>query len=472
MKRFVVVITRGKLLMGLGFCLAVLLAALLLYALSFVFNGIPVFENIEEDGIHALIKENSSLESLFASLIPREQEPIYEADDRNISTDKRFTAPPPLTLHPLKNIILRGEEVSFRVLLDEPDYLRPVYAPDWKGFYFRSWLYLPYKNMEARHKIFAFSMGGSSNFDLAGSLGFNPENSLQGPMDNHRNINFILYGFQVEAVKVFENQAALVGRPRQTGASIVSITQDDLLPEGTDTKDFIFQLSTPDGYEVDYLRQNIIRYEYLKKQIEENTVHGLTVDSNTLDGLMKANAALKKELGYFIPLEDGRITQQYCEGLVYPKEDLTDIPTADKLGRKIPFIVHYENPKYQRPLYHPLWQANHTRGWSYIPRQMQNSLHRLLPIPRDKKLQRDFYGAAGFYVRYPAVLPDRQGFLIYNFKVSKATVYKNQLLLEGTPSRSGAWVISVYGNEMKKYDDYLVKLVTPDHSEIDCNITP
>jgi hypothetical protein len=429
-------------------------------------DDISTFSNSLNE--NEVFDENVEIKNLLDSLMNQEQKIIYEKDDRRIYENIHYATPLPLPTVPLSSVIQKGKETEFRTLSDDPLYLRPVYDPVWKQAYYRGWLDLPYKNMEARHKMFAFSLGLSMNYDIFGSLGYNPDVGV----DAHRNINFLIYGFSVERVKVFENQVALVGKPQQTGARIISITQNHLLPEGVDTKDFLFQLSTPNGYEIDFLRYNIIRFEYLMQQIKENTVDAFTPleESKSLEQLIKENKSLKEELSYFIPLKDQIIYQQSCDSGLYDQAETKDISTIIKQGQKIPFGYNYKNPDYKRPLYHPSWKANYKKMWFYIPRQIEFNLHRLLVIPKDKEFQKDFFGILGFGEKYQHLNPEQYGLMVYNFNVTDVILYKNRLLLVGTPSRTGAQIVSINVNNLKGYENYRVSLVTPDNSEVDCNI--
>ena len=486
MSRVVIIVFRRRLLLcGMAFCLAILAAIVLITAKMHSGKSSQVFTGNESNGefidILKLEKENGRLRNLFSSLIPEEQKAIFEDGYRNIFMNTGIAAPPPLPAVPLSEVLARGIETKFRILLHDPGYLRPVYDPDWMRAYYRCWLYLPYKNIEARHKIFALSIGGSQNYDITGSLGFSPGIAPRPPeagpdaaVDNHRNINFIIYGFRVNSVRVFQNQVALTGKPEQSGAWMVSIVQNDLLPEGVNTKDFLFELSTPEGYEVDFLNYNIIRYEYLMEQIKEHTVHPSFSgedENSALERLLKENAALRQELSFFIPLTDEVITQKSCEDAAGDIAEADGISAAIRNGREISFSSNYENPLYKRPLYDPLWKTFYKRKWCYIPEQIESGMHMLHIIPQNGENLYDFFGTLGFHEKYQPLKPGRYGFLIYGFRASTAIVHKDQLLFIGKPSRTGAEIVSISSSDMKGYDNAYVRLVTPDNSEIDCRQT-
>ncbi len=434
-------------------------------------KNLKTFNNSWDE--YNMLEDTHALKNLLDSLMNQKQKIIYEDDDRIIYKNGYFSPSPPLSISKLNKVINQGVEVKFKILYNEPSYLRPVYNPDWKSAYYRGWLDLPVKNMEARHKIFTFSAGGSQNYDTLGSLGYSPKSPPNAPLDNHHNINFLIHGFNVKSVKSFIDQVALIGEPKQSGVQIVSIVQDDLLPQGVDTKDFLFQLSTPGGYEIDFQRNNIIRYEYLMKIIKENTVSTfdfIKKNNKSQEKSLTLNTALKKELSYFIPLEDEIIYQQICDNSLNGQAEIDNIQSIIAQGKKINFSYNYSTPLYKRPLYDPSWKTNYKRMWHYIPKQVEYNLHRLLIIPKNNDEQKDFFGTLGFREKFQPIKPEQLGLMVYNFSVSDVMLYKDKLILVGTPARAGAQIVSINLNNLIDYEKYLVSLVTLDNSEIDCNI--
>lgn len=434
-------------------------------------NNIGVFNSNPNE--NKMLEDIHKLKNLLDSLIHQEQKIVYEKDDRIVHNYAHFTPPPPLSESKLSKVVRNGEGVRFRFLYNEPLYLRPIFDPSWKSTFYRGWLDIPVKNMEAHHKIFAFSIGGSANYDIVGSLGYSPKSPPIAPLDNHRNINLLIFCFNVRNVKTFEDQVALIGEPKQAGAQIVSIVQDDLLPPGVNKKDFLFQLSTSGGYEIDFIRNNVIRYEYLMQIIKENTVGAfdpLENEYKSQEKLLIENAALKKELSYFIPLKDEIIRQKTCDSVLGSQTESDNLQSIIPGGEKIPFSYNYINPVYKRPLYDPSWNANYKRMWCYIPKQVEYNLHRLLVVPKNKENEKDFFGTLGFHEKFQPIKPEQCGLMVYNFNVSDVKLYNNQLILVGTPSRAGAQIVTISRSNLKAYGEYRVRLVTPDNSEVDCNI--
>lgn len=81
--------------------------------------------------------------------------------------------------------------------------------------------------------------------------------------------------------------------------------------------------------------------------------------------------------------------------------------------------------------------------------------------------QTDFFGMLGFHENLTSPEADGYGFLMYNFQISTAIGYEDQLLFVGTPSRNGAEVITISRSAMARDGISLVRLVTPDDHELD-----
>lgn len=252
-----------------------------------------------------------------------------------------------------------------------------------------------------------------------------------------------------------------------TGVQIISIVQDDLLKKDENTEDFLFHLTTPKGYELDYIYGNVVKYEYLLKIIEENTVKTINSDIETLDKLLSENLNLKKKLAYFVPFQDKIITQNQAKPIVptFPY-DVPNIETAIINGEEIPFTTNYKNSEYKRPVYDPLWLENYKKRWCYIPHQISLNLQSLFLIPSEVEERYDFFKTLSFNENFKPLNDDAAGFLVYNFLVDKAVVYKNYIILIGKPSRTGAQIISFSRSKIPQRD-YIVQIVSPDDQAID-----
>lgn len=421
-------------------------------------KGINVMRITKEDDIEELQKENVRLKGVLASLVPREQKIIYENSYRTYGNWK-----PTFQVTSLRKVVEEGKNINFNVLYKNEKYLRPIYDSSWQDFYFRGWIYLPSKIEDARHRLFIFPFGGSSIFDFSGSLSLDLKTSI----DYHREINFLIYDFNVEEIRELDNQIALIGEPKRHGIQVVSVIQNDLLSKNTDTKEFLVQLSTPKGYEIDFIYENVIRYEYLKKQIEENTVKPSFSDiDRDKEQLKNENALLREELSNYIPLEKGIIKKDICERRFEYKE-IYDIKTVREKGRELAFQVKYHVPQYRRPIFHPSWRQNYRKGWNYIPQKICENLHTLYTIPKDSDKRTALLGNLGFYDVYQPINDDEVGFLVYYLTVQKVIQLNDQIIIIGIPTRTGVEIISLNQSYIPCDKDYTIQLVTPDNYEID-----
>lgn len=410
--------------------------------------------------------ENEKLQGILSSILPIEQKVIYENPYR-LYHGKTFTE----TTVPLLELMDKGKEIHFKQLHYIDQYKRPMYDSGWRSFYFRRWLYLPYKIANAHHRMFIFPFGASSNFSFAGQQGIR-----NFSVDFHRNINLLIYNFHVEDIKLYNNQVALIGEPKREGMQVVSIIQDDLLNQGVNTKDLLFQLTTPKGYEIDYIVGKVTNYDYMMEQIEKNTVRqtfiNISVDK-TLEELEQENIDLKKDLSYYIPMDqDTFITSQNCRP---PMDNIisksVDISTAKEQGTPIQYQTIYQKPDFKRPLYDPIWKEYIHQGKTLVPDKICENIHNLFIIPTNPEEQKSFLQNLSIHDKISMDSSKGSSYiLLFNFQPQQVIQHEQQIIILGTPTRKGAYIISLGGEIISSYKEYLIQLVTPDLMEIDYNV--
>lgn len=423
----------------------------------------------DEDYIN-LVKENERLKGVLESLTPEKDEVILEDEFRSkyMNVGEQYKPVLDYRVYSLKEVIQKGEKLNFDIVHSDPEYYRPVYDPGWKGCYYRSWIYIPYKVSEARHRLFTYYGGLSTIYDFEGSLGF--EKSVA--VDYHSNINFLVYKFAVRKVTMLDHQIVLTGEPSSTGVQVVAVKLSDVLPKGVDEKDLLFQLSTPGGYEIDYEYGAYAKSDYFKKLQGEEDKHALSVNDwdKAEEHLKEENRLLKRELSFYIPLEDRRISEKYCRTL--PKENLTEVKDILKKGRKLSFDINYKNMSYGRPLYHPAWKRNYKKGWSFVPMKICQGLHKVFVIPGEVGARANLLGGLGFFESYRPIKNNEIGILVYEFSVDEVIMLDNQIVLKGRPERTGAQIITIsrYNTGINK--DLVIRVVTPDDYDFDFDILP
>lgn len=410
--------------------------------------------------IETLQKENDQLKGMLSRIVPDDNQALYTTTYR-LHQIKKYD----FQTSDLPNVLNKGTQLDFTLTYNNPNYKRPVYDSNWKQAYYRGWLRLADKIDDAYHDLFVYYGGASNISDFEGNLGFF-ENLL---VDYHRNVNFLVYSFHVDKVILYNNQIVLIGIPLRDGAEIVSIEVNDILPTDKDSKDFLFQLSTPAGYEVDYLFGSYYRSDYLKRLMEEEKIKPTFAYLNTDETILKLreeNALLKHELSYYIPLEDNLvITDQNCRN---------DSSTAPQLNKKIDiskateisYDINYHEKDYRRPLYDPIWKTRLEEGLCYMPTKIYEALHDLFVLPEHSNEKLILLENLGFHQEYTPIPEDKSGLLMYHFLPNKVMVLENELIIIGTPTRTGASIISI---DKKSLSDtnMIVKLLTPDLLELD-----
>jgi hypothetical protein len=197
-KKLLVFISRKKLYRILIFLAAsTLLAGSFIIAKTGFFNAVPVSDGIEADEIASLEKDNSKLKGILKSILPENNRVIYEDQYRNRFINARGHTPASFKTFPLQEVLKKGMDTKFNVLSNDPYYLRLIYDPSWKGAYYRGWLNLPNKNIDARHRLFIYPSGASSIYDFTGTLGIDNGTAV----NYHKNINFLIYGFDFSLLK-------------------------------------------------------------------------------------------------------------------------------------------------------------------------------------------------------------------------------------------------------------------------------
>ncbi len=416
------------------------------------------------DVITDLEKENDTLRGILEHIVPKQPKVLYENPYR-LESDTI----PNFYTYDLHHILEKGNDVPFHILYHNQDYQRPMYASTWKDFYYRSWLYLPSKISDAYHTLFLYQGGLSAIYDFEGGLGFQ-EHIL---VDYHKNLNCLVYNFHVANVKKLGHQIILVGRPARKGAAIVSIKVNDVLSQAKESQDYLFQLSTPKGYELDFLYNHYHRSDTLNQ--EESTIQTFCMitkdESNYLD-LKKENHLLKTEISYYFPLdEEGVITQQSCRNSTSINlSTQVDIATVIEKGREINYGIAYESLPYRRPIYDPTWEQKAPNGWAYIPEKVCQANRKLFVLPSKEKERLNILEKLSFYEPLQPIKENESSLLIYNFMPSQVFILNHQMVLLGIPHRTGALILTINKNNLMHDTDYLVQLITPDFSELDYDV--
>jgi len=149
----------------------------------------------------------------------------------------------------------------------------------------------------------------------------------------------------------------------------------------------------------------------------------------------------------------------------FPK-DVISISDVLKEGTKIPFKVIQSEPNYIRPIYKETWHSTYWGGrWSYIPSRIHYALHRIFPFYAiGISAELNFQQNVG--IAFPTEINETDlDLYIVVFQTNVTDVYTkgNQVVVVGTPKRTGVEVISIKTAEIhpsNKEKLLLVQLAT------------
>lgn len=466
MNHFILLITSKK---KLSLCL--LLIFFIIFSAFFItkldyphHNNALKVDNAEAKSVLSPENENKQLKGILSSIVPSEDILLYENNSRNISDLYISNVLPAITP---KEVLDKGKTLAYIFTYTNEEYLRPIYSDTWKQAYYQGWLYLPRKIISARHTLFVYTGNSSNIFNLDGELGFYRSIAL----DEQNYINILIYNFDLQKVVQHGNQIAISGMPTKKGVQIISIKINDVAIQKDESEQLTIHLCTPTGLEIDY--QNISFPKVPNGQDDFGSVDETFSNINSVAGnINEENAHLKQELTHYISDSTSPIYFQYNGG--YQTSNVLniniDLENAINYASKIDFNILYNNEKYTRPIYHPEWKKHSDRDWCYIPRKMYINMKKLFVFSSDEYLSFDLCAELGFFEEYPKISDDQVGLLVYNFNVSKVSLFENNILLTGTPSRAGIQIVNIAKNTLKRHKDYAVRLVTTDFCEIDIDV--
>ena len=412
--------------------------------------------------------ENTQLKNILSSIIPSANTTLFENSSRSADNSGITNNSPELLP---SEVIKKGKNLSYIFVYSNEEYLRPIYSSTWKQAYYQGWLFLPRKIISARHSLFTYTGDASKIFDIEGELGFYPNISI----DNKNYLNLLIYNFDLQNVIQYKNQIIVSGTPVKKGVQIISIKNSDIAVNTNEAEQISVHLCTPSGFETDYQNVNL---NYSQQDVIgdfgpfEKAYSEAAKNIDDISDINKQNVLLKDELTHYISDSSKPIFFQYNGG--YQTSDLLtsniDLDTAVKCKSDIKYSILYNNENYNRPIFHPLWKEHHDREWCYIPRKMYINMKKLFVLPSDTAVTNDLCGELGFFEKYPSIKNDQTGLLIYNFSVSNISMFENNVLVEGTPSRTGLQLLSIPKNNLTNYKEYAVRLVTKDLCELDIDI--
>ena len=406
--------------------------------------------------------ENRQLKGILSSILPSESKLLFESNSREISDIYISSALPAITP---QEVLEKGKTLSYIFTYTNEEYLRPIYSDTWKQAYYQGWLYLPRKIISARHNLFIYSGNSNDIFNLEGELGFYPSLSI----DDQNHLNIMIYNFDLEKVVQLGNQLVLSGMPTKKGVQLISIKIKDIAIQN-EAQQLSIQLSTPTGLELDY---QTINFPQIPNGTDDfGAVEETFLNTSNVNNIADENASLKQELKHYISDSSNPIYFQYNGGYQTSTilSEIIDLENAINCSSPINFNILYDNKKYINPIYRPEWKKHSDKDWCYIPRKMYLNMKKLFVLSSDKDVAFDLCAELGFFEEYPPIDKNQVGLLINNFSVSKAQLFEDNILLSGSPSRTGIQIVCLDKDNLKKHKEYAVRLVTKDLCELDVDV--
>ncbi len=198
------------------------------------------------------LRENRDLKNRLAKLEP--PAPVKMVASDNI-------IPVDLTLSPL-TVIEEGIQIPFEKVYEDPAWVRPDYQPYWHSIN-GQWSSVPDRIHNSYHRLFVTqgtpvlwneALHNCGIAELSGDI----ELPVYGNKASDT-VAIIAVNHLVADIFLYNNQVVLAGTPARTGIQVLAVDLRDLVNSVTgevmalnNNKKFIFQLITPDGYEIDY----------------------------------------------------------------------------------------------------------------------------------------------------------------------------------------------------------------------------
>lgn len=232
----------------------VIVIAFLVFALAYHEPQVsikPVRES-QLDETQKLLRENQGLRERLARLEP-------------VTPVKIVTAHKPSTTAytlPAISVMAEGTMIPFTTVYHDNTWVRPDYEPYWHSNT-GQWSNLPGRIRSSYHRLFV-TLGTKSlwNETIHESGIAELADQMKLSLDkNHPGDTIAVVALQHEIfdVVVLNNQVILIGAPSRTGVQVLAIQKQDLvqsisgeLEAQNASQEYLFQLITPDGYEIDY----------------------------------------------------------------------------------------------------------------------------------------------------------------------------------------------------------------------------
>jgi len=183
-------------------------------------------------------------------LEPSKPKTIYGYEllpDRDLSAFKE-------NVLPISLVQKNGIKIPFVTVYKNLDWQRPAYDPAWHSSSWR-WSYIPLNMAYQQHIVYSYQGGLSWWYDLSnylalpdGAGGNSPIHESAFSIKYPYVVRLIVFKFNITSIKYYKNQILISGEPLRKGLTVVDFDTRNL-PNSKK----LLQLTTLDGYELDYL---------------------------------------------------------------------------------------------------------------------------------------------------------------------------------------------------------------------------
>lgn len=167
--------------------------------------------------------------------------------------NQKVTSP---LVRPLQ-VIRQGKRLSPTTVLNNPNWVRPVYRTYWSPSYSGGrWSDPKTRIHYALHRTFASYLTGSIFYDFIHNVGIEQEMLHVPALEKNAfdKMIFVVMQADVKGVYAYRNQIVIVATPQRTGLHVFTINTADVPSTHPKTRKEanVVQLITPNGQEIDY----------------------------------------------------------------------------------------------------------------------------------------------------------------------------------------------------------------------------
>lgn len=154
----------------------------------------------------------------------------------------------------VKDVLNKGKTVLYSITAENKDWVRPIHSDAWEDPTYQE--KFPDSSLQveaALHRIFELPVGASESSSFYAPLGLDDEDAQTiseafKELSHIKTVGLLILNGRVENIVALDRQTVVVAEPARSGYQVILVDCDELAKDKT-----LFQLVTPDGYEIDYL---------------------------------------------------------------------------------------------------------------------------------------------------------------------------------------------------------------------------